>query len=49
MLYKIYLKYIVTEYPLSTISSKKLTARTVIAISVNPKVIVKNVLNISKK
>ena len=44
---KEYLKYVLTEYPLSTINSKKLTARTVIAINVRPNNIVKNVLNIS--
>ena len=44
---KEYLKYIDTEYPLSTISSKKFTALTVSAINESPSKITKKVLNIS--
>ena len=44
-----YLKYVVKEYPLSTISSKKFTALTVKAIKERPITMVKNVFNISKK
>ena len=44
-----YLKYVDKEYPLSTINSKKFTARTVSAIKERPKIIVKNVLKISVK
>tara|TARA_B000000609_G_C24000822_1_gene254828 strand:+ start:16 stop:327 length:312 start_codon:yes stop_codon:yes gene_type:complete len=44
-----YLKYVDKEYPLSTIKSKKLTALTVSAIKHKPEIIIKNVLNISKK
>ena len=40
---KEYLKYVITGYPLSTISSKKLTALTVKAINVSPKTIIKKV------
>tara|TARA_E500000178_G_scaffold133229_1_gene133189 strand:+ start:1376 stop:1591 length:216 start_codon:yes stop_codon:yes gene_type:complete len=43
------LKYVLVEYPLSIIRSKKLTALKVKAISDNPKRTIKNVLNISIK
>ena len=46
---KEYKKYVLTEYPLSTIKSKKLTALTVMAISDNVNKIRKKDLKISIK
>ena len=44
-----YWKYVKTGYPLSTINSKKFTARTVKAIRERPKTIIKKVFIISIK
>ena len=44
-----YLKYVLNEYPLSTINSKKFTALTVNAIKERPITMVINVFKISKK
>ena len=46
---KVYKKYVLIEYPFSTIRSKKFTAFTVIAIRDKPNSITKNVFSISLK